>query len=140
MIPKHVTDNLGVLQKFANNLRGYFGAPVYLVGSALSGKTAEPRDWDIRIILEDEDFDRHFGDPQQWNREGITGEWTELRWRWSDACTRASKQGWRECGLNIDFQIYPRFYADAQYPEGKGFPRLKIDTRGEHASQIQETS
>jgi hypothetical protein len=128
MMPKHVEENLGRLQRYANNLRGYFGTPVYLVGSALNGTNPNPRDWDVRIILPDEDFERHFGDVDAWCHEGTSGQWTEIRWRWSDACVRGSKQGWRECALNIDFQIYPESYADIIYPEGS-FPRIKLDTR-----------
>lgn len=126
-IPPHVKDHLFHFRRWANALRGYYGVPVYLVGSALSGNNAKPRDWDIRIELSDEDFARRFGDPQAWETEGGTGKWTDIRWRWSDECVKRTKDGWRMTGLNIDFQIYPRSHVKLMYP--RSLPRLRLDTR-----------
>lgn len=126
-IPKHVKQELGLLNRYANGLRGLYGVPIYLVGSALSGTNKNPRDWDIRIILPDDDFTIKFGDVNQWKQEGVTGLWTKLRWNWSDTCVKLSKDGYKQCGLNIDCQIYPQSHSDAVYP--KSLPKLKIDTR-----------
>ena len=133
-IPRHVEENLSSLQRFANKTRGLYGFPIYLVGSALSGSNSNPRDWDIRLILPNDEFDRHFGDHNKWMWEGTSGQWTEIRWKWSDACVKLSKQGYYECRLNIDFQIYPEEYADTVYPESS-FPRMQIDTRGKDVNQ-----
>lgn len=43
----------------ANSLVGRYGAHVFLVGGALEDE--EPRDYDVRIILPDDDFRRLYG-------------------------------------------------------------------------------
>jgi hypothetical protein len=128
IIPKHVAENLPRLRRFANSIRGLYGFPVFLVGSALSGSNPSPRDWDLRLILPNEEFTRHFGDYEKWSHEGTSGLWTDIRWKWSDECVKLSKQGWRECGLNIDFQIYPQDFADLMFPL-HSFPRMQVDSR-----------
>lgn len=127
-IPDHVQNRLKALRRWANGLRGYYGAPIYLVGSALSGSNPSPRDWDVRVTLADQDFARRFGDVEKWEDEGGTGKWTTIRWRWSDECVKNSKQGSAHTGLNIDFQIYPRPHVRRFYRAN--LPRLKLDTRG----------
>ena len=126
-IPEHVKKYLPELQRWANRVRGLYGTPVYLVGSALTGSKPNPRDWDIRISMPDADFKIRFGDPTQWEREGNTGQWTALRWKWSDECVKQTKDAWRYTGLNVDFQIYPASHVRRLYP--KVFPKLRIDTR-----------
>jgi hypothetical protein len=123
-IPVHVQEELSVLKRWANRLAGHYGAHVYLVGSALEGDNPKPRDWDIRINMSDEDFAVRFGDVDTWTTEGGTGEWTDVRWRWSRECTKTTKDGWHSCGLNIDFQIYPLSHVERVYP----FERLQLDT------------
>lgn len=126
-VPAHVKAQMFGLRKMANGLRGMFGMPVYLCGSALQGMNPKPRDWDIRIMLPDADFKRRFGiDAKQWANEGLTGKWTEGRWRWSDECVKQSKMAYAATGLNIDLQIYPAWYANRHYRQ---YPKLKLDTR-----------
>jgi len=126
-VPEHVKKHLFGLRKLGNGLRGLYGVPVFLVGSALNGTNPKPRDWDIRIMLSDAEFKRRFGiTAHEWSNEGLTGKWTEGRWRWSDECVKQTKAAWRDTGLNIDLQIYPRWYADRHY---RTYPRLRIDTR-----------
>jgi hypothetical protein len=43
-----------------------FGAPVYLVGSAL--ELVDPRDVDVRVLVREEDFKARYGDPEEWRR------------------------------------------------------------------------
>lgn len=126
-IPDHVKNNLISLRKFANELSAIYDAPVYLVGSALSGNNPTPRDWDIRIILKDKEFEKRFGNVEKWEIEGRLGTWTHIRWNWSDECVARSKRGWEISHLNIDFQIYPKHYSDNKY--SKSLPKLQINTR-----------
>lgn len=113
------------LRAEANGIRGLYGVPVYLVGSALMDANEKPRDWDFRITLADEDFALRYGDATEWAREGANGHWTDIRWRWSDDCVKRSKAASGFLGLNVDFQAYPASYAK----RFKGQPRLRLDTR-----------
>lgn len=85
----------------ANGMAWYYGAPVWLTGSALYKE--HPRDYDIRIILEDHDYHRLFGtdkvvpadkmiSPQY--RNVIYEQLKENR-KWSKHC---------DCRLDIQFQ------------------------------------
>jgi hypothetical protein len=115
-----------MLRREGNGIRGLYGVPVFLCGSALMDGNEKPRDWDFRITLADADFKARYGDPHKWEMEGCNGEWTDIRWRWSDDCVKRSKQLSAILGLNVDFQVYPRSYARKRF---KGKPRLRLDTR-----------
>jgi hypothetical protein len=124
--PKHASKHLRRrLRAEANGLRGLYGASVYLVGSALLDCNERPRDWDIRITISDEQFQRRYGSPERWQFEGGDGQWTSVRWRWSDDCVKQSRQCSINTGLLVDVQVYPISY------EGRftGKPRLRLDTR-----------
>jgi hypothetical protein len=136
-LPKHLvgTTRLLMLRRVANNARGYFGSPVYLCGSALLDDNSDPRDWDLRVRLDDDDFAERYGNARpgaqiadQWEGEGATGEWTDLRWRWSDDCCKWSRRARRNTRLNVDFQVYPASYWDNHYQD---LPRVRLDTREE---------
>jgi len=45
----------------ATKLAGRYGHPVYLCGSALIDHNEFPRDWDVRMMLPDDEFAAHFG-------------------------------------------------------------------------------
>lgn len=127
-IPEHVKRNLAHLQRWAMRERQHYGCAVWLVGSALSGNNPKPRDWDIRVIVPDAQFVARFGiSAQQWQTEGVTGKWSEGRWRWADECVKSTQDGWSHTGLNIDFQIYPASHARRMYP--LSLPRLRLDQR-----------
>jgi hypothetical protein len=113
------------LRTEGNGLRGLYGVPVFLCGSALLDANAEPRDWDIRITLPDAAFARRYGPVEQWEAEGLTGQYTKIRWRWSDDCVKQSKHAASLTGLNVDVQVYPASYA-AHF---KHRPRFRLDTR-----------
>jgi hypothetical protein len=124
-------ENFEILQSWANELRGFYDAPVYLCGSALQKENY--RDVDVRIILSDYEFGCRYGIlyqalecTKQWIEEGSTGKWTNIRWKWSDDCTKITRRGWNITNLNIDFQVYPESYCENRY---KGLPKLKIDMR-----------
>ena len=143
-LPAHLRSNdtrRWYLRKMANGLRGLFGEPVYLCGSALLDSNANPRDWDIRITLPDRVFAQRYGElltgermteakvmriVDDWETQGLTGDWKAVRWRWSDECVKQSRQESERTGLNIDFQVYPKTHTDALY---KTKPRARLDTR-----------
>lgn len=127
-LPGHVTNGrLFQLRRWANMLRGHYGLPVFLCGSALLENNPEPRDWDIRIEMPDKEFSTRFGDSKKWRDEGVSGEWTRVRWRWSDECVKQTKHGWKWTSLNIDFQIYPKSYCKEESFDFQ--PKARLDTR-----------
>ncbi len=132
IIPLHMVVAELLLRQWANGVSGHYGVPVFLCGSALNPDNSNPRDWDVRLRLENEDFSlryarSHYANAvNRWEAEGVTGEWSAMRWSWSDDCVRQTKRGQRATGLNIDFQIYPAIHWDRKYAK---MPRLRLDTR-----------
>jgi hypothetical protein len=132
-------DQLTMLRRFANFMSALFGGPVYLVGSALREGNTEPRDWDLRTCLSDEDFALRYDTYQgltpkgwsalvaRWEEERLSGNFSPMYWRWADEMLRYSKMGKRQCFLNIDFQAYPASY----WKRYEGHSRLRLDTREE---------
>lgn len=117
------------LLRICNELAGWFQAPVYLCGSALS--KPDPRDYDLRIQLPDADFALRYAGAMKaeaavarWVEQGLTGAWQRIRWRWSADCTHHTKRTWKLTNLNIDFQVYPMSYCQVSYADA---PRLRID-------------
>ncbi len=103
------------IQGWADRMYARYGAPVWLVGSAITGAG---RDVDIRIVIPDPDFDARFPDLSAWALEvGKQGRHAALF-----------------CRMNVDFQIQrasevvefedlPRVRLDAcAYPEAKELP------------------
>lgn len=128
-LPSHLKSNPELLRNFrsqANGLRGLYGEPVYLVGSALLEPNTKPRDWDIRIELPDDVFSVKYGNIDDWITEGENGNWSQVRWRWSDDCVKQSRKISAALGLNVDFQVYPIGYAKMFYWKQ---PRARLDTR-----------
>lgn len=125
------------LRGWANQMAARFGAPVYLVGSALDDPNA--RDIDIRIVLPDEDFAARYGDVCDFMVEGWSPEWGEGRKRWGADMAKLSRDvvlwGGRALhligrsplnklhGFNVDLKVEPesvaRAYADR--------PRERLD-------------
>lgn len=121
---------LGRLRAWADGIAGFYGAPVYLVGSALQDHNEHPRDWDIRVEMPDDDFSARFGSVEAWTTEAVTGQWGECRWRWSAECVKRTRDAWRWAMVNVDFQIYPLTHAERAY--GK-MPKLRLDSMPGHA-------
>jgi hypothetical protein len=93
------------LKDWANSMFARYGAPVWLVGSCLTGAG---RDVDVRIVLPDTDFDVRFPDRGAWALEvGKQGRWAALFLR-----------------MNVDFQIQ-KASETVQYD---GLPRMRIDS------------
>lgn len=121
--------HLEQLLRFANEMAGWYQSPVYLCGSALS--KPDPRDIDLRIQLPDADFALHYAGAKsaetvvaRWIEQGLTGQWTQLRFRWSADCTKRTKRAWKLTNQNVDFQVYPLSWCEQHYADA---PRLRID-------------
>jgi hypothetical protein len=113
------------LQRHGNGLRGCYGMPVYLVGSALQDGNPYPRDWDIRLHLPDSAFEAKYGPVSSWLQQGASGQWNRTRWRWSDDCVKQSQAIAADTELNIDFQVMPWCHRETY----RGKPRMRLDTR-----------
>lgn len=107
------------LEHFGSILWDAFGQPPYLVGSALIGITW--RDVDVRIILDDEEYNSLFGcEKAKPERENV---------KWSAYCLAFSELGNRMTGLPIDFQVQRQSDANEQF---KGPRSCLIFGRGKH--------
>lgn len=93
-----------LLNRWAKEVAEAWGAIPYLVGSALEGK--QWRDVDVRVILEDEEYDRIFG-----HRTNPP----HLNTKWAAFCTAFAVWGREATGLPIDFQIDRRSEANAEH-------------------------
>jgi len=126
--PKHLREDHGrrfLLLRWANFVAGYYGVPVYLVGSALRDDNPDPRDWDIRIRLGNEAFKLAFGDPHDYNARLDSGFWGKVNWHWSRECVKRADEGQRHTHLFIDFQIETA----KGWRKSAGKPRLRLDHR-----------
>lgn len=102
------------LTKFGVIVADYFGEVPYQVGSSLDRK--DWRDVDVRLILDDDDFDRRFGP----NRSAETN-------RKLAAVTLAfAALGKAMTGLPVDFQIQRTTDANKLYP-GKRSALIELD-------------
>lgn len=86
-----------------NKAFGGFGC--YLVGSSLQRR--DYRDVDVRLILEDAEYERLF-------RTNPTGDWVNPLW--SLLCTMTSMWLRQQTGLPVDFQIQQQTAANAAHP------------------------
>jgi hypothetical protein len=84
------------LSHFGQLCEDAFGAPVYLVGSAL--KTKSPRDVDVRVEMGDQAFLDTIGRIADFGRPGT---------RWAALCMAFAALGSQMTGRSIDFQIQP---------------------------------
>ncbi len=102
-----------LLNEYGRMLHQAFGAPPYLVGSAL--RTKSPRDIDVRLVLDDARYRALVGNPAECDRAGT---------RWAMLCAAFSALGRQITGLPIDFQVKTQA---AAAPEA-GYPRLPFGT------------
>ena len=103
-IPSHSKIGVGFpqisqLEAWARLLHDAFDAMPYLVGSALTGK--EWRDVDVRMLLDDDQWRRWFGETHDLHPRRMIASWAVL-------CTAISEWGERWTGLPIDFQFQTR--------------------------------
>ena len=83
-----------------------FGDTCYLVGSAL--ERPDWRDIDIRMIMDDADFDKLFPGCRE------RGTW-EFNPRWIVMTVAISERLSRQTGLPVDFQFQPRTHANERH-------------------------
>lgn len=98
-----------LLNEYGRMLHQAFGCYPLLVGSALSRK--DPRDIDVRIVLDDARYAALVGPTRECDRAGT---------RWAMLCLAFSALGRQVTGLPIDFQLKTQ---NAAAPE-EGYPRL----------------
>lgn len=104
------------LQKFGEIVADAFGEIPYQVGSSLPSKGTPWRDVDVRLILDDERYEREFG-----NWANPHGEP-----RWVAMTLAFSALGKNMTGLPIDFQIQQRTDANAKYDSKSGHSRSAL--------------
>lgn len=93
------------LDEFGSQVWVAFGHPCYHVGSSLTKKTGW-RDVDVRLILNDEEYERmELGDPARTHHNG----------KWVSLVLAYSALGKAMTGLPIDFQIQQQSYANKHY-------------------------
>lgn len=117
------------LLNFGRELRHFFDAEPYQVGSTL--RTTDWRDVDVRIILDDENFDAMFGT--------LTRPRC-LNLKWNACCLAFSALGRDMTGLPIDFQVDRQTEANEQFDGPRSAlldPALIVDSdaalRGEES-------
>ena len=97
----------------------------YIVGSALR-KCTRPRDVDVRIVLEDDDFHRRYGlDLKEWSGDLRRFEWprSDAWWAYRAEVNRFEDFIRFACGENnIDLGVVPRTIFDHHL----GDPRERI--------------
>lgn len=95
------------LDQFGRLVLWAFGRMPYLVGSA-TYKKVNWRDVDVRLILDDEDFEKlDIGKPGE---DASNAKWMSL-------CMAYSALGEKITGLPIDFQIQQATWANKRYPK-----------------------
>ena len=133
---KQELDETDRLVRFANKMCGFYGHPVYLVGSQLTSET--PRDVDLVCIIPDVEFKLRWL-PDWWLGENMiteeiekfflgihTGIHDQEQWNWYEDLLKKSLFGIKETRLPLDFKVYPKSYTDKHY-ENK--PKKRLDTR-----------
>ena len=107
------------LEEFGHQIWNAFGATAYHVGSSVFGK--EWRDVDVRLLLEDEEYERMgLGDPEHPHQNA----------KWVSLVMAYSALGKHMTGLPIDFQIQQQSYANKTYSQKDGCVRSAL---GVHA-------
>lgn len=123
-LPASIRHRHSLLRRWANGLRAFYGAPVYLVGSAL--RKRKPRDVDVRLRLSDADFFKRYAiTAEQWQEERATGLYSKEQWLYADDCVKRTREGQGQTFLPIDFQVYPA----RNWRRYRGKARFRLDTR-----------
>lgn len=119
--------------RWANGIAGFYGHPVYLVGSQLYKD--KPRDVDVICIIPDREFvlryinqfevvgHTDFEKCQQWQMRYKSGLYNESNWVWAKDVLHKSLQGMYYTSLQIDLKVYPQSVQDKEFADK---PKLKI--------------
>lgn len=122
-----------LLIRWANHVAGFYGHPVYLVGSQLYKD--DPRDVDVACIIPDAEFvirfinqakvigNTDFEKCQQWGYRYRSGLYDESNWVWAKDVSHKSLQGMRATMMQIDLKVYPQCYQDENF---QGKPIMKL--------------
>ena len=119
---------LAAIGGWANQIAARYGAPVWLVGSALDHEDLrDVRDVDVRVVLPDAAFEARFDVAvEAWARE-TWSTWSIGSRRWGAEMGKLSR-GWmaqfHRLGVGLDFQVHPIFVARAFWEK----PRRRLDT------------
>jgi hypothetical protein len=106
-----------LLNEFGERLRDAFGEVAYHVGSSLGDKTSGWRDVDVRLMLDDDVWQKmELGKPD--NPHGNR--------KWRALCIVFSDYGRHLTGLPIDFQLQQRTHANAEYGRARGCNRSAL--------------
>ena len=117
-IPKEQYNKLVIM---ANRLAGYYYSPVYLVGSVLTKK--DFNDVDIVVIMSDKNFERRYGNINEYIRENNENGTINVRKKWAMDCFKRWEIISDFTGLNIDFKTQSITIAKAHNNK----PFLRID-------------
>jgi hypothetical protein len=124
-----------LLQQFGQHVHDAFGHTAYWVGSSMGNEKTAWRDVDVRLLIEDEEYERMgFGDPKAYpNNTHSNGRWVSTVLAWS--CF-----GKHLTGLPIDFQIQPLTWANANEngPRGALFDLARACRDSELWDRAQE--
>jgi hypothetical protein len=108
----------------ANSLATFYGAKIWLVGSALFEE--DPRDYDVRVFLDRTEFKRLFGSSSL--QERTVDDFTSFAaWEWKlgyENLKRSRILSWR-MNYRVDFQIQSEAEARAFYGQKT---RVRLDT------------
>jgi hypothetical protein len=122
-----------ILIRCANNLSGFYGQPVYLVGSQLTKD--DPRDVDIVIILPHDEFVLRYINQRetigitndekcyQWGLRWKSGLYNESNWVWAKDVSHKCLQAMKWTSMYIDLKVLPLCYHLEHYSD---HPILKI--------------
>ena len=99
-----------LLNQFGMLLWDAFGEVPYHVGSSLNDKTVSWRDVDVRLMLDDD----------VWEKMGLGNpENPHTNRKWRAFCIVFSDYGRRLTGLPIDFQLQQQSYANNEFSREK---------------------
>ena len=102
-----------LLHLFGDLIIEAWGERGYLVGSSQRGN--EWRDIDVRVMLSNDEYRRHFGEVWQTGKRHTDPRWRAHMLAWS-------KLGERLTGLPIDFQVERLTEANAVHPNERRNP------------------
>jgi hypothetical protein len=118
---------VATIRGWANQIAMRYSAPVWLVGSSLDVEDLRAaRDFDIRVVLKDAEFEARFGvEPTRFMREQWSS-WSDGSKRWGAEMAKLSR-GWMTqfaaLKLNLDFQVHPFYVGRIFYDR----PRVRLD-------------
>lgn len=122
-----------LLVRYANGIAGFYGHPVYLVGSQLYKD--HPRDVDLACIIPNNEFVKRYINQvevvgttdeekcEQWGLRYQSGLYNESNWAWAKDVSHKSLQGMDYTRMAIDLKVYPQQYQDDNFGDK---PKLKI--------------